>query len=131
MTQNAKFEDLKGLTLAFVQGEKYGEEMIFLTDKGRKFILYHERDCCERVRIDDIMGDISDLIGSPLLLAEEVTDEYDDSLYEYNESLTWTFYKLSTIKGSVIVRWLGESNGYYSESVNFIEVLEEEQNDTN
>ena len=65
-----------------------------------------------------------DLVGSEILLAEEVSsgENPDGVTVEYQDSFTWTFYKLSTIKGSVTIRWYGESNGYYSEAVDFCEV---------
>lgn len=74
----------------------------------------------------DIVGDREDVIGTPILLAEEVTHENDNpediKVPEYQDSFTWTFYKLSTIKGSITIRWYGESNGYYSESVEFTKI---------
>jgi len=50
--------------------------------------------------------------------AEEISNEEP---YAGNDSYTWTFYRFSTSKGTVTVRWLGESNGYYSESVSYEE----------
>lgn len=71
--------------------------------------------------MESIVGDLSDLVGSPILQAEEVEhrDETPEGATppEYPGSYTWTFYKLATIKGGVTIRWLGESNGYYSERV--------------
>ena len=77
----------------------------------------------------DIVGDRGDIIGVPVLLAEEVKHEQDDNpqgveIPDYQDSFTWTFYKLATIKGSITIRWYGESNGYYSESVEFVKLKE-------
>lgn len=86
---------------------------------GSSIRFYHEQDCCEHVAIDQIDGDIYDLVGSPILMAEEVTQEAPSD-NDYGDTGTWTFYKFATAKGYVTVRWLGSSNGYYSESVSWV-----------
>lgn len=115
------FSELKGVTLIRIDGSVGDEEMKFVTNDGQNFLMYHDQDCCENVYVEEIVGDLSDLIGSEILFAEE-TSNSDRPPPKYSESWTWTFYKLSTIKGSVTIRWLGESNGYYSESVSFVKL---------
>lgn len=94
-------------------------ELHFITEDGTKYIFHHSQDCCESVFIESVVGDLNDLVGSPLLVAEESSNAEAEAKGEYDESFTWTFYKFATIKGYVDVRWYGSSNGYYSESVNF------------
>ena len=93
-----------------------GVEMVFANETER-FRFFHYQDCCESVNIDDIVGDLSDLEGEPLLIAEEVSGEAPVLEDEYYDVVEWTFYKFATRKGYVDVRWFGESNGYYSTSV--------------
>lgn len=117
------FASLVGKTLTSVN--RIGdEEIIFHVDDGKSYKLYHLQDCCENVTIDDIEGDLDDLVGSPIIRAEEVSNSDSINPEVECESFTWTFYKLATIKGYVDIRWFGSSNGYYSESVNFREVTE-------
>jgi hypothetical protein len=93
-------------------------QVVFETIDGEKYLMFHEQDCCETVSLNDITGEISDLIGSEILIAYESTNNTDErGLDEWHESFTWTFYNLATRKGYVTLKWLGESNGYYSESV--------------
>ena len=107
-----------GQTFVEVTGSVNSGEMTFVTASGQEFTFAHMQDCCEHVVINDITGDLEDLVGEPLLMAEKVSGETPVDFNEMDyESVTWTFYKFATRKGYVDVRWLGESNGYYSESV--------------
>jgi hypothetical protein len=118
--------ELLGKTLIEINVDNDQDEIVFICDNGDKYKMYHEEDCCESVVIDDINGDLDDLIGLPILIAEVYTNENENPIdftdTEYQESFTWTFYKLATIKGFVDIRWYGQSNGYYSESVDFIKL---------
>jgi len=94
----------------------------FTEETGKKYYLMHQQDCCECVDIEDVVGDLSDLIGNPILVAEESRsgEPCGKEVSEY-ESCTWSFYKLATIKGHVDIRFFGTSNGYYSETADLYE----------
>jgi hypothetical protein len=131
-------ESLKNQTLSKIEVDTNDEYIDFITTHGNRYRLVHFQDCCEYVTIDDICGDLDDLIGEPLLEVEEIVSETPDHLpavdkvkliledtqngYLVDNSQTWSFYKLRTRKGEVTLRFYGSSNVYYSETVSFIEM---------
>ena len=113
--RNVQFAELLGSTILSIEGMvSESENVTIVTDRG-VFAMRHEQDCCEHVRLNDVVGDVADLIGHQVIKCEEATQEGETGW----GTNTWTFYHISTIKGTVTLRWLGESNGYYSESVDF------------
>ena len=102
---------IKGRTIKEIYVDNW--RLMFKLENDEVFLFYHDQECCENVIIDQIDGDLDDLIGNPLLMAEETIQEGDTDW----GTQTWTFYRFATIKGYVTVKWHGESNGYYSESV--------------
>lgn len=99
----------------FTRVREDGETVTFENDKVR-YVLYHQEDCCESVVVEDIIGDLEDLEGWPMLIARE-DHNADGPDLPNEESYTWTFYNFATFKGYVTIRFLGTSNGYYSEDV--------------
>ena len=105
--------DMLGKTFSRVVSD--GETVTLENDEVR-YVLYHSTDCCESVVVEDIIGDLEDLENLPLLIAREDTNAEGEDLPK-EASYTWTFYNFATYKGYVTIRFLGTSNGYYSEDV--------------
>lgn len=124
-TNVCELTELKGKILKSINVSNDDSEIIFTINNNEKYKMGHKQDCCEEVYINDICGDLEDLLGVPILQAEEVYYLFDEDPHDIqnhkhtNDSYTWTFYKFATIKGSVTIRWYGESNGCYSEDVDF------------
>ena len=125
MYNELAFEILRGTTLACI--ETIDGELIFTLDYGEKYKLWHNQECCEDVYIESICGNLDDLIGTPILMAEvssnsdEMPADIEQPPYR-EDSFTWTFYRIGTAKGMVVIRWYGTSNGYYSEEVDFTRI---------
>lgn len=118
--------ELLGKTLVAITGADEGrDEIVFECSDGSKYRMYHEQECCESVLIEDICGDVNSLVGNPLTMAEDISNTMGNpTVDKWRDSCTWTWYKFATVKGYVTIRWYGESNGWYSECVDF-EKMEE------
>ena len=111
------FDALKGKEVSNVKESK--REVLFETKDGEKYKLKHFQDCCENVYVEDINGDLSDLIDSKIVSAVEASSGPQSGGYGTE---TYTFYHLRTHKGDVTIRFHGTSNGYYSEKVDFVKI---------
>jgi hypothetical protein len=123
------FDAMVGRTMTAIDGlEAESESATFRADDGSSFRFHYVPDCCACCRIVDVVGDVDDLLYEPLLVAEEVSSE-GAARPEHVDSYTWTFYRFATVRGTVTVRWLGESSGYYSESVTYSQTLAREDDE--
>ncbi len=90
---------------------------------GKQLRIYHEQDCCERVELVSIDGNICKLFGRAIQsVGLEVDEDYDGPEIS-DDSGTETKITLRCDAETVIMRWIGESNGYYGEQVDF-EILQ-------
>jgi hypothetical protein len=112
-----EIKEMVGQTVRKIENE------CIVTDEC-KFEFYHRQDCCESVGMYAEFGKLEDLVGQKIVDAfvefpddEETKEKFPEFYAGYYDSYTWT--KI-TIKGELsqyVAYWLGESNGYYSESV--------------
>lgn len=110
---SSDFSFLRGALVLAVEGMEEGSEKVrIVTDKG-SISFFHYQDCCESVSVEDVTGDVEDLIGSRIA---EFREDTNHEASGYGETL-WTFYNIITDIGDFQIRWCGTSNGYYSVGV--------------
>lgn len=113
-----------------VGAEEDSDEVFFVFNDGGPVVkIYHCYDYGESVSINEVIGEPEDLIGYPLVVCDESDEEPTEEEKAQSDQLdrsTWTFYRFANHGGSLCLRWLGSSNGYYSEAV-YIETLSNEQ----
>lgn len=98
------------------------DQILLTTESGRQFLLTHDQDCCELVRIEGTDGEWSQLFGKVI---EDVSWREKHTETDEDESRTDTTLAFKVNDATVISRWIGTSNGCYSESVNIKELKEE------
>jgi len=119
----ANFFELKGKTITSIDGSNSDDsDTIITTSDGSIYTLTHIQDCCENVRVYGSVGNIDDVLNEEVIDAEDTNpmDNPNAPDYKYYESATWSQFRIVTNKGSFEIWWLGESNGYYSETVSVI-----------
>jgi hypothetical protein len=113
--------------ITFSKVENLGDSLRLTThivDEHGKLVegslrIEHHQDCCEEVTLDEVSGELEWLVDAPITHASLEKSNEGEAKSKYDESFTWSFVKLTTIKGSVDLKFYGTSNGYYSESVDF------------
>jgi serine/threonine protein phosphatase PrpC len=120
--RHVEFSDLVGEVLDAVDIDREENQILLTTRSGRKFLVYHEQDCCEKVAISGQDGNFDKLIGKPIVEARDFAVDTGESESDYDSQTTTTLV-FRVDDQTVISRWVGDSNGYYSESVDIAELI--------
>ena len=117
----ANFFELVGQTILGTKQNSGG--LLWLRTAEHDYHFVHHQSCCESVGLERIDGSLEDLVGGKVVFAEEDSNTGHPGWWkpDYNpESHTWTIFKIRTKEGAEVTLWfLGTSNGYYGESVQF------------
>lgn len=101
---------LLSFTLSAVEHNDDDEVITFTRTDGVQVKMYHEQECCEHVRVEEIHGDLQALVGYPLTTAEVFTRDGGES--EDGDDRMFTFYRIGNERHLATIRWCGESHHY-------------------
>lgn len=115
---DTSIQSLVGEVLTYIDIDETSDQIMLTTKSGRSVMIYHQQDCCESVRIESTEGDWGNLIGKVIVSASD-NAERSETMFGTETKTELRF----VVDGSTVIsRWIGESNGYYSESVDFKEL---------
>lgn len=69
---DVEWEELVGKTFKSIENK--GDELLFEDTEGNCYRQIYYDDCCASCSVEEIHGDLEDLVGSPILFAEEVSN---------------------------------------------------------
>ncbi len=116
-----KFDALVGEVLDAVDIDREENQILLTTRSGRRFLVYHEQDCCETVAMHWQDGSFDKLIGKPIIEARDIAIDTSEEAIDSSQTTTTLIFRVDD--QTVISRWIGDSNGYYSESVDIAELI--------
>lgn len=115
-------EKLKGKVLESWQCNFSDELVLYFTDDSCG-TFFHSQECCESVSITSTELEISKLDEC---LGKVLTSYCEDIDYNTTQDISWHIdpftntTQIFNFEGVELkIKWVGESNGYYSESVDF------------
>lgn len=114
------YTEFSGKTIQEIRGcKKHSDEVTIKFTDGTCLKFYHQQDCCESVYLEDFDITPEWLIDSKIISVEERISRSGEEISHYDStySYTWSFYVIKTSSSTMVLRWYGESNGWYSETV--------------
>lgn len=115
------YTEFSGKIIQEIRGcKKHSDEVTIMFTDGSCLKFYHQQDCCESVLLEDYDITPEWLVDSKIISVEERiyrSGEGIEPLNTYDQSYTWSFYAIKTSSSTMVLRWYGESNGWYSETV--------------
>lgn len=100
------FSVLVGRTLKSIENK--GEEIIFETTDGERYKQSYYSDCCASCSVEEIHGDLEDLVGFPILMAEEVSNKEPDAALIASRTIAYETAK-AEFKPEYEFYWSGPS----------------------
>lgn len=115
------YTEFSGKTIQEIRGcKKHSDEVTIIFTDGSCLKFYHQQSCCETVLLEDFDIIPEWLVDSNIISVEERISRSGEGvkpLNDWAESYTWSFYVIKTSSSTMVLRWYGESNGWYSEEV--------------